>query len=207
MSVELITAFTITVLTFAFVPGPAILYVVARTMAGGRTAGFASMFGMHLGGYVHVISATAGLAVLLQAVPVAYVALKFVGAAYLVWLGIGMIRSRFDPATAKLPQINGPATFRQSFLVEATNPKAALFFLALLPQFTVADAALSIAWQMLWLGVLANIVFSLADVFYILAVDWVRNGVLKRPGVGTWLNRLGGGLLIGLGVQLGLSKV
>ena len=94
MSLELLLLFATATVTFAFMPGPAILYVVAATLTGGRSAGLRAAIGVHIGGYLHVIAAVAGLAVLLQTIPVAYTALKLLGAAYLIWIGLRLMLSR-----------------------------------------------------------------------------------------------------------------
>jgi|GEM_PF-3842874 len=96
-SLELLYGFFAATLVFAYVPGPALMYTTAQTLARGRRAGLWAAFGLHIGGYVHVIAAAAGLSALFHAVPVLYTAVKLVGAGYLVWLGIGMVRSAMFP--------------------------------------------------------------------------------------------------------------
>ncbi len=204
MSLELLLLFATATVTFAFMPGPAILYVVAATLTGGRSAGLRAAIGVHIGGYLHVIAAVAGLAVLLQTIPVAYTALKLLGAAYLIWIGIGILRSTLAHETVALPKTRA-VSLRQSMTVEALNPKAALFYLAFLPQFTTPEAALSVPLQLLLLGVVVNIAFSLADVLYVLAADGAQRR-LARSGAITWLRRAGGALLVGLGINLALSR-
>ena len=204
MSIELLILFATATATFAFMPGPAILYVVATTLAGGRSAGLRATAGVHLGGYLHVFAAAAGLAVLLEAVPLAYAALKFVGAAYLVWIGAQIIlKSRLAEEVA-LPRLQ-EKTFRQSMLVEALNPKAALFYLAFLPQFTVAGAAMPLPLQFLLLGVIVNAAFSLADVIYVLAADGLHRRLMHTRAV-LWVQRTGGAILVALGFNLALSR-
>src|SRR6476660_4874777 len=135
-SFDILLAFAAATLAFAAFPGPAMLYTAAQTLARGRKSGFLAALGVHCGCYVHVIAATLGLSAIFRHVPELYLALKLVGAAYLVWLGIGMLRNRGDggepqPAAWKSP---GRA-FVESMLVEILNPKAAIFFVAFLPQF------------------------------------------------------------------------
>lgn len=204
MSFDLFLLFATATLTFAVMPGPAVIYVVARTLAGGRTAGLKASLGVHLGGYAHVFAAVAGLAVLLHAVPVLYTTLKLAGAAYLVWIGLGLLRARFTEDTVHLPRA-ATNSFWQSALVEVLNPKAALFYLAFLPQFTSMEASLPVPLQLLVLGVAVNMAFSLADVFYVLAADGLHKRLARAPAV-IWTRRAGGALLMGLGVNLALSR-
>src|SRR6266568_4418406 len=117
----------------AITPGPGIFYVLTRTLAGGRREGAMSAFGTLAGGLVHVVAAGAGLSAILAASATAYATIKFAGAAYLIWIGIGMIRSRNErPQTETKPR--GHA-FRQGVWTEVLNPKTALFFLSFIPQF------------------------------------------------------------------------
>ena len=141
---KLYLTFAITTATFALMPGPAMLYAAARTLAGGKRAGLMASLGLHAGGYVHVIAAAAGLAILFHAVPPLFMAMKLAGAAYLVWLGLSLFRYR-DPVGASRPEF-APASatraFAQSVAVEVLNPKTAIFFLAFLPQFVDVSAGL-----------------------------------------------------------------
>src|ERR1700737_3655431 len=121
----------------AITPGPGIFYVLARTLAGGRREGIHSSLGTFIGGLFHVFAAALGVSAILAASAVAFHTVKYAGAAYLVWLGIRMIRTR----NAEMPaQAAAPAqgSFRQGILTEALNPKTALFFLSFIPQFIAA---------------------------------------------------------------------
>ena len=204
MSLDVLVLFLVAALTFAVMPGPAIVYVVARTLAGGRRAGLWASLGVHVGGYAHVLAAVAGLAVLLHAVPMLYAALKLAGALYLVWIGIGLIRQTLAGATIEMPRV-AAASFRQSVLVEILNPKAALFYLAFLPQFTTQGDAWPVTVQLLVLGVIVNALFSVADLIYVLAADQARSRLAHSTAV-QWIKRAGGAILIGLGVNLALSR-
>jgi threonine/homoserine/homoserine lactone efflux protein len=131
-SFELLLTFFVTTALFAFMPGPAVIYTLARTIAGGRKAGLLAVLGIHLGCYVHVFAAAAGLSVLFHAVPALYLAVKLAGAAYLIWLGIGLIRSRSERNDLELTHFTQPKgnALGQSAFVEILNPKTALFFVA-----------------------------------------------------------------------------
>lgn len=204
--------FFIATAIFAFMPGPAILYTAAQTVARGRKAGFMAALGIHLGCYVHVIAAALGLSAIFTHVPLAYMAVKFLGAAYLIWLGIKMIRARFEATGGDLHDGESFAgksarrAFIESITVEVLNPKVAIFFIAFLPQFVDPSAALPVWTQFILLGAFVNICFSSADVLVIFAAERVSRG-LKGIGQRMQLpNRLAGLTLIGLGVRLALVK-
>lgn len=123
-------------LVLAVTPGPGIFYVLTRTLAGGRRDGFLSAGGTLLGGMFHVFAAALGISAILAASAVAFAAIKYAGAAYLVYLGVRMIRSRdLHPDLADAPMLKPAGTFRQGIATEVLNPKTALFFLSFIPQF------------------------------------------------------------------------
>ena len=121
-------------LLLAITPGPGIFYVLARSLAGGKREGIQSSLGTFVGGLFHVFAAALGLSAILAASAVAFHTVKYAGAAYLVWLGIRMIRTRNAEMTV---EAMGPSNgaFRQGILTEVLNPKTALFFLSFIPQF------------------------------------------------------------------------
>ena len=123
-STELLIAFFVTTAIFAYIPGPAMLYAAAQTIARGRWSGLMATLGIHLGCYVHVMAAAAGLSVLFHAVPVLYLVVKLAGAAYLVWLGISMLRAKAEGGDAALPALeakSGRRAFLESITVEVLN--------------------------------------------------------------------------------------
>jgi threonine/homoserine/homoserine lactone efflux protein len=154
MDTATLALFTATALAIAISPGPGILYVAARTLAGGRSEGLASSFGTGLGGLVHVAAGAVGVSALVMASAEAFTLLKLAGAVYLVWLGIKAIREARRPFEAT-PVTTGTArAFREGIVVEALNPKTAAFFLAFLPQFV--DPAAGPVWlQFLLLGLIS----------------------------------------------------
>ncbi|MGV6811432.1 MAG: LysE family translocator [Brevirhabdus sp.] len=134
-SADLLIAFVLATSIFAYMPGPSMLYTAAQTIARGRNAGWSAALGIHMGGYVHVVAAAVGLACLFQAIPTLYLALKLMGAGYLVWLGLRMIlalRQAGDRA-----EVSGERTARRAFWgsvsVEVLNPKTATFYVAFFP--------------------------------------------------------------------------
>src|SRR4029077_14265525 len=137
--------FLVAALVLAATPGPGIFYVLARTLAGGRREGILSSLGTFAGGLVHVFAAALGVSAILAASALAFHTVKYAGAAYLVWLGIRMIRTR----NAEMNVVTAPPSpgaFRQGILTEALNPKTALFFLSFIPQFIAPERGY-VFWQ------------------------------------------------------------
>jgi len=150
----------------AITPGPGIFYVLARTLAGGRREGISSAVGTFFGGLFHVVAAALGVSAILAASAVAFHTVKYAGAAYLVWLGIRMIRTR----NAEMPaQTEAPAqgSFRQGIFTEALNPKTALFFLSFIPQFIAASRG-HVFLQFIVLGATSVLLNTVADIAVVL---------------------------------------
>jgi len=199
---ELYLAFAITTATFALIPGPAMLYAAARTLAGGRRAGLMASLGLHLGGYVHVTAAAAGLAILFHAVPPLFMAMKLAGAAYLVWLGLSLFRDRDCVERPQLAPVSARRAFVQSIVVEVLNPKTAIFFLAFLPQFVDASASLPVWAQLLLLGTTVNLSFSLVDIICVMSASAVMAKLHGSRRSQRVIQRIGGSILIALGLRL-----
>jgi threonine/homoserine/homoserine lactone efflux protein len=198
-------------LLLAVTPGPGIFYVAARTLAGGRIEGVASSFGTGLGGMVHVLAGSLGVSALVLASAELFTALKLVGAAYLVWIGLRTIRSARREAADALaggpaaPPIGAARAFREGVLVEALNPKTAAFFLAFVPQF-VDPAAGSVAVQFVVLGAISVALNTLADVVVAYAASGIRAGAAARPDLVRRLREGSGAAMIALGLGLALAK-
>lgn len=207
-STELLIAFFATTAIFAFMPGPAMLYAAAQTLARGRWSGMMAALGIHLGGYVHVIAAAAGLSVLFHAVPLAYMAVKFVGAAYLIWLGIALFRAKVQ-GDGDLPVIE-PKSARRAFFesvtVEVLNPKTAIFFMAFLPQFIDASATFPVWLQFVLLGMIVNMMFSSADIIGVMLAGAMITRLRRSSRAQRMMQRAGGAVLVGLGVHVALQK-
>lgn len=206
-STTLLLAFLTTTAIFAFIPGPAMLYVAAQTLARGRWSGLMAALGVHLGCYVHVLAAAAGLSVLFHAVPMLYLAVKLAGAAYLVWLGIVMFRARMqEPGVVPAGRTrSGRRAFAESVTVEVLNPKTALFFLAFLPQFVDASAEFPLWLQFLLLGTIVNLIFSSADLVGVILAGAVEKRLRRSSRAQRLMQRAGGALLVGLGFRLALQ--
>ena len=207
-SCELLIAFVVATSIFAYMPGPSTLYAAAQTIARGRRAGWFAALGIHIGGYVHVLAAAVGLAILFQAIPPLYLALKLAGAAYLVWLGITMFLAKSGDGSepVSVEQKSVRRAFWESVSVEVLNPKTAIFYVAFLPQFADPSAALPIWLQLLVLGTVVNVMFSSADAICVILADKIIS-IFKDSGVANRIaNRLGGSVLVALGVNLAFDK-
>ncbi len=204
---SLFLTFAAATILFAYMPGPALLYTAAQTMARGRRAGFMAALGIHIGGYVHVLAAAFGLSALFAYVPELYLALKLVGAGYLVWLGIAIIRNPGTPVTvADIPRKTARRAFFESITVEVLNPKVALFFIAFLPQFVDPAADIPVWLQFLVLGTLVNLTASSADIVTVVCASEVVRRLSRGRNIMRFFRWLGGGVLIGLGVKLALTR-
>src|ERR1700740_1861923 len=187
-------------LVLAITPGPGIFYVLARTLAGGRREGFQSSIGTFFGGLFHVFAAALGVSAILAASAVAFHTVKYAGAAYLVWLGIRMIRTRNAelPAQAEAPS---QGSFRQGILTEALNPKTALFFLSFIPQF-IAPGRGRVFLQFFVLGAISVLLNTIADLVVVfMAAPLERK--LKSSARFRRRQRVASGLgMIGLGAYV-----
>lgn len=192
-------AFILAALGFAYLPGPAMLYTAAQTLGRGRRAGWLAVVGVHMGCYVHVVAAALGLALLFAAIPPAYIAMKIVGGLYLLWIGLKLWQQGIRAHGDEVPLATTKRVLRDSFLVEVLNPKTALFFVAFLPQFVQPESAMSVAWQLLWLGIATNVLFSSADVVVVLLASPLRDWLQRSRGSSTLIQRIGGSVLMGLG--------
>ena len=187
-------------LLLALTPGPGILYVAARTAAGGIGEGVASTLGTAVGGMAHVAAGAIGLSALLLASAGAFTAVKLAGCAYLLWLGIRGWREARRPLLA--PQgvvaMGRARAFREGVLVEALNPKTAAFFLAFIPQFVTPDAAA--AAQFAALGGICVAANTAVDLLVALGVGRVRRGLMQRPGLLLRLRLASAGMMVALGL-------
>ncbi|MER8732369.1 LysE family translocator [Mesorhizobium sp. M1227] len=207
-STELLVAFFATTAIFAYIPGPAMLYAAAQTMARGRWSGLMAALGIHLGGYIHVFAAAVGLSVLFHAVPVLYMAVKLVGALYLVWLGVSLFRAKAQGEVV-LPGIQPKSArraFFESIAVEVLNPKTAIFFMAFLPQFIDASAAFPVWLQFVVLGTIVNLMFSSADIVCVILAGAVIARLRQSSRAQRLMRGAGGAVLVGLGVHVALQK-
>ena len=186
-------------------PGPDVLYIVGRSVSQGRVAGVVSALGIAAGCLVHITAAALGLSALMVALPLAYDAVRYVGAAYLIWLGVRALRSRAGGLEVQaMERVSHGRIFRQGMITNVLNPKVAMFFLAFLPQFTDAARG-SLPLQFVLLGLIFVANGFLVCLAYALAAGWLGGWLKTRYGVSTWLNRAMGALFVGLGLRLALG--
>ncbi len=190
-------------LLLAITPGPGIFYVLARTLAGGRREGVHSSVGTFLGGLFHVFAAALGVSAILAASAVAFHTVKYAGAAYLVWLGIRMIRSR-NVEMAAAPSTPSRGAFRQGVFTEILNPKTALFFLSFIPQFITPERD-HVFFQFVALGTLSVFLNTAADLVVVLLATPIERK-LKHNATFRRRQRVASGLgMIGLGAYVAFA--
>ena len=200
------TAFLLAAAVLAITPGPGIAYVVARTVARGRTEGLASCVGTAIGGLVHVLAAAAGLSLIIAQSATAFSVIKYLGATYLVYLGIRILRSKpQDLAESEaLSALGAKRAFRDGMVVEALNVKTAMFFLAFLPQFV--NGAELILPQVMLLGSICVLLNTLADVLAVFAADRLLDTGIAHAARARLMLSVSGITMIGLGVFLALTR-
>ena len=197
--------FILSALVLLLTPGPAVLYIITRSVDQGRRAGLASVLGVELGNSAHVVAATLGLSAILLASATAFSIVKYAGAAYLVYLGI---RALLRPAALKAVQPGAPKNLSRAFVqgvvVATLNPKTALFFLAFLPQFVDVSKG-SINMQFFFLGFLFVAMAVITDGLYAL-LSGAAGGLLRRS---VWFLRfqryVAGTIYIGLGLTAAVT--
>jgi threonine/homoserine/homoserine lactone efflux protein len=197
--------FLVAALVLALTPGPGIAYVVARTVAGGRAEGLASCFGTALGGMLHVAAAATGLSLVVAQSAVAFAVVKYVGAVYLVYLGVRLLlqNDRATRSVGVVPQ--GPSrALLEGVIVEVLNVKTALFFLAFLPQFV--HVSQPVVPQLVLLGSICVTLNTLVDVVAVLSsARWLASRA-ARAARARLLRRASGATMVVLGTVLALSK-
>jgi threonine/homoserine/homoserine lactone efflux protein len=201
--------FVLSGLLLNITPGPDTLYIIGRSSTAGWRAGAVAALGIGAGTLVHICAAALGLSALLAASATAFATVKFIGAAYLLYVGITLIRNAGAPKSSSVPVVPRTATvqgiFIQGFLTNVLNPKVALFFLAFLPQFVDSEAT-SKPLAFLFLGA----VFDVNGTVWNLAVAWsaARLSAKLAPSAAfkRWFNRCVGGVFVCIGIRLALVQ-
>jgi threonine/homoserine/homoserine lactone efflux protein len=196
-------AFVIAVIVFLAIPGPGNLALIGASGKGGFKAGMAATLGLMCGDQVLMWAAVIGVAALLHAWPVAFTAVQWLGAAYLAWMGLRMLRAK--PGDAPVLEIRPRHYFRQAFTITLLNPKAIVFYMAFFPLFV--DPAkhrglLTFAAMALTIAVITFAYCLLVTLLTLRLAERMRGS----PRVTQWLNRLAGTLLVGFGIKLALSR-
>jgi threonine/homoserine/homoserine lactone efflux protein len=203
--------FALAAITLLVIPGPSVLYIVTRSIDQGRAAGLASVGGIHVGTLVHVAAAAFGLSALLVSSATAYHAVRWLGAAYLIWLGVRRLLARDEDGVGAAAgpepgsrRVGMRRVFAQGVVVNVLNPKTALFFFAFLPQF-VDTARGSVPFQVLVFGVAFVLLGLLSDGTYALLASTGAGWLRRRPRVARASRLVSGGVLISLGVTTALA--
>jgi threonine/homoserine/homoserine lactone efflux protein len=195
-----LAVFVLAALVLLLVPGPAVVYIVAQSVSRGRLAGIVSMLGIQVGALVHVAAAAAGLSAILVRSATAFDAVKYAGAAYLVFLGVRRLRGDDAGKAAPARRDRGRRRlFAQGIVVNVLNPKTALFFFAFLPQFVNVERG-SVALQIATLGFLFILLAMVSDGLYALAAGSAAGWLRGRPGFLRGERIATGGVLVGLGL-------
>ena len=209
--------FAVAAIVLLVTPGPAVLFIVARTVERGRAAGLASVAGLGLGTLVHIAAAALGVSAILATSAVAFSAVKFAGAGYLIYLGVRTLIARGPRQAVEVPMAREAAKpaagelwrlFRQAAIVNLLNPKTALFFLAFLPQF-VRPSAGAVVPQILALGACYLLLSFVTDGAYVVVTSNLGRWVQVKLGAGgrarQALRYLVGGTYIGLGATAAIA--
>jgi threonine/homoserine/homoserine lactone efflux protein len=193
--------FTGAALVLLLVPGPAVLYIIARSVEQGRLAGFVSDLGIHAATLVHVAAAALGLSALLASSALAFSIVKWAGAAYLIWLGLKKIFGAGNGLDSEITVVRHGywRLFRDGFVVNLLNPKTALFFFAFLPQFVDVSRG-HIAMQITILGLLFAGLGFLTDGCYAVVAGTAGNWLKQSRGYLRFERYVSGTLFIGLGL-------
>jgi len=198
-SFETLATFSLAAFLLCIAPGPSNLYVMARSISQGRQAGITAASGMILGSFIYVLASAFGLAAIFLYSPVAYSAVKLAGAAYLFYLAFVYFSLAKQHANQpqQLPPLDNKTIFKQSLVVELTNPKTALFFIAFLPLFT-DPARGSLSVQLLILGCLYAVIGFLSDIVVATLSGKIGIWMSTHPNSTQWQNRLSASLLFAI---------
>lgn len=201
-----ITLFMIACVLLIILPGPDTAIVTKNTIVYGKKAGFQTMIGSCCGLVIHTIAAVAGLSALIVQSAVAFTILKYVGAAYLCYLGVRTLmnmRAKKVTNEEKLVEAKGKSAFMQGFITNVTNPKVAVFFLTFLPQFLAPDANVFLAF--LAMGSIYSGMTLVWFIFYVYLLNSIRN-FMQRPATAAVIEAMTGIVLIGFGIKLAFEQ-
>ncbi|TPJ75294.1 LysE family translocator [Mesorhizobium sp. B2-6-2] len=191
---------------FVFIPGPATLLTVARATSSGTKVGIATGAGVAAGDVIHTIMAIVGISAIIAASAMLFSIVKYIGAAYLVYLGIRAIleKAPADLAARMLPISAGKA-FRQAILTEVLNPKTALFFLAFLPQFVHLQGGF-VMLQLMLLGIIFVLLGLFSTIVFAVSAGGLGSLLRRNPAVLKWQGKVVGGIYCALGIRLALQQ-
>ena len=197
--------FLIAAFALNIAPGPDMLYVIGRSVGQGRKAGIVSSLGVFVGCWVHILAAAFGIAALLRSSPVAFNAVRYAGAAYLIYLGIKMLAQKTDLSSQQLKAKRIGVIFRQGAITNMLNPKVAIFFLAFLPQFVDARHG-NVVLQILLLGLIFNVGGTLVNLAVAYAGGTLGELLRRNQSIARLQRRFTGLIFVGLGLRLAWQR-
>lgn len=195
------------VMMLFLIPGPAVLLTISQTMRGGKKTGFLTGFGIAVGDFIHTIAAVLGLSAILMTSALAFEIVKYVGAAYLIYLGVRALleKSKGDDKQESKKE-HSILSFRQVVFIELLNPKTALFFLAFLPQFVQSDGY-PVVFQLLLLGLIFVLMSIVYTTLLVLLSSTVGSKISKANSANShWQSKIVGSIYIGLGLKLAFQN-
>ena len=204
MSLHTYLLFIIASIVLCAVPGPDMVYLLGRTIGQGKKAGLVSAVGINVGAYIHLICAVLGVSAIIATSAVAFTLVKWCGAAYLFYLGLQALFAKTQTPSSTAP-VKRSATlqsiFWQGVLIDLLNPKVALFYMALLPQFVQLQSG-NVFIQLFVLGITLNVIALIINILLVLVAHWLADKFGKNQLAVSLLNKIMGGIFIGLGVRL-----
>lgn len=208
ISLETFLAFSLAAFLLSISPGPSNLYIMARSIHQGFIGGAAAASGMAMGSFIYVLLSALGLAAVFTYAPLAYTLLKIAGAIYLIYLGISYLKAQpvVPTEASNVDKRSLWSIFNQSIIVELTNPKTALFFLAFLPQFVSPENG-NVTLQFILLGSTYAIIALLCDLFVAALSGKLGRFMKQHPKFIRYQDRFSGSLLLGLGTWIGVQEV
>lgn len=205
LSPSTIATFALASIAILVIPGPAVLYILNRSVSDGRRVGLAAVAGLELGTFVHVLAATAGLSAVLASSAAAFNTIKWLGAAYLIFVGVRTLMRRPPAIDTDHPGVSPRRAFHQGVVVNVLNPKVALFFLSFLPQFIHPDRGHPTA-QAFLLGIEFVAIACLSDGLYAIIASGLRDVLMRGRSLPFVQRYVAGTVFIGLGVVAGSAS-
>jgi threonine/homoserine/homoserine lactone efflux protein len=209
MTLDSYLLFVIASVALCIAPGPDMIFILSSTLGQGKKAGRMAAIGINVGGYVHLFAAALGLSAILMASALAFTIVKWVGACYLIYIGIQVLRSKQNPLLidgAGVKEQSPRRLFWQGFLSDVLNPKVAIFFLAFLPQFVSVEAEHP-TLQILFLGVTTNVIAIIINLLLVYFAGSLTGRLRSNEKIAARLNKFMGLVFIGLGLRLAGEKV
>ncbi len=204
-ALDSLMTFAVASLALLLIPGPAVLYIINRSVSDGRNAAIAAVAGLEIGNFVHVLAATVGLSAVIAASATAFNVVKWIGAGYLVYIGARILVRRPAEMNAAAAGASLKRSFTQGIVVNIFNPKVALFFLSFLPQFIDTDRG-SAALQSLILGSTFVTIGLTTDMMYALTASALRDKLLRGKSLPFIQRYISGTIFIALGVFAGSTS-